>query len=63
MYAFRDTAHWDLLFNFLVEANQAWAKNAGVLALIVSKSTFTMNGKENPVHVFDAGSSWQSLAL
>lgn len=63
IYAFRDTAHWSTLFNLLMEANQVWAKDAGVLALIVSKSTFTMNGNANAVHVFDAGSSWQSLAL
>ncbi|TVQ81321.1 MAG: nitroreductase [Phycisphaeraceae bacterium] len=63
VYAFRDTAHWSKLFDLLVEANQAWAQDAGVLALIVSKKTFSKNNSPNAVHVFDAGSAWQSLAL
>lgn len=63
IYAFRDTEQWEPLYDCMYDANKAWAKNAGVLALITSKSTFSKNGNDNPVHVFDAGSSWQSLAL
>lgn len=49
--------------DFLVEANQLWAKDAPVLILIVSKKTFSHNGTPNSVHQFDAGTSWGYLAL
>jgi len=63
LYAKRGTAHWETFFGLLVEANQAWAKNAGALILIISKQRFSKNDKPNPVHVFDAGSAWENLAL
>lgn len=63
LYARRDTPHWKRFFNLLVEGNRAWCDKAGVLFLIVSKKTFTKNGKPNPVCVFDAGSAWENLAL
>ena len=49
--------------DFLVEGNQVWAKNASVLIVVISKKTFTYNGKPNPVNQFDAGTSWGFLAL
>ncbi|HBS28966.1 MAG TPA: nitroreductase [Phycisphaerales bacterium] len=63
LYAKRAAAHWEAFFNLLLPANQAWCRNAGALALVVSKRTFSQNGKPNGVHVFDAGSAWQNLAL
>ena len=63
LYARRDTPQWSLFFNLLVEANQAWCKNAAVLVVILARKTFQRNGKPNPVHLFDAGSSWENLAL
>ncbi len=63
LYAHRDTTHWETFFNVLVEANQTWCERAGVLILIVSKRTFSKNGKPNPVCVYDAGSAWENLAL
>src|SRR6185436_18316236 len=30
LYARRDTPHWSLFFNLLMEANQVWCKNAAV---------------------------------
>jgi nitroreductase len=63
LYARRDTPQWPLIFNLLYEANQAWCKNAAVLVVIVARKTFTRNGKPNPVHLFDVGSSWENLAL
>lgn len=41
--------------DFLTPANQAWAKNAPVLVLIVSKKTFSHNDRPNVVYQFDAG--------
>lgn len=49
--------------DFLMEANQAWAKAAPVLILIVSKKTFSRNGNPNCVNQFDAGTAWGYMAL
>ena len=62
-YARRDTQHWSTFFDLLVELNQSWAKNAAVLVVLVSKRTFSHDGKPNSVHTFDAGSAWENLAL
>lgn len=63
LYARRDTPHWNDYFSLLSPANQSWCGKAGVLALILSKKTFSHNGSPNTVSVFDAGSAWQNLAL
>jgi nitroreductase len=63
LYARRETPHWQTFFNLLMEANQAWCKNAAVLAVVLARKTFTQNGKPNPVHLFDTGSAWENLAL
>ncbi|WP_437224815.1 nitroreductase family protein [Planctomicrobium sp. SH661] len=63
LYAHRDTEHWPTFFGILMEANQTWCKNAGVLILALSKKTFTMNGKPNPVHSVDTGMAVQNLLL
>lgn len=63
LYARRDTEHWPAFFNLLVEGNQAWAKDAAVLLLFVSKETFDFNGKPYPTHSFDTGAAWENLAL
>lgn len=63
IYAHRGTAHWDTLFNLLVDFNKQWAKDAGILVVIVSKTTFDHNGEFSPTHSFDTGSAWQNLAL
>jgi nitroreductase len=63
LYAHRDTPHWPTFMGILVEANQAWCKNAGALIVVLSKKTFTKNGKPNPVHTFDAGLASMNLLL
>lgn len=63
IYAERDTKHWTRFFNLLVEFNQKWAKNAAVLAVIISSKKFEHNGKKSRTHAFDAGSAWENLAL
>lgn len=63
VYAMRDTPAWEKLFGFLMEANQVWCKNAGVLILTCARKTFVRNGKENPVCVLDAGMALQNLHL
>jgi nitroreductase len=63
LYARRDTGHWTLFFNLLVEFNQAWAKNAAALAVLISKETFDHNGEPAITHSFDTGAAWANLAL
>src|SRR5262245_56764903 len=67
IYARRDTEHWPKLLGLLTESNQAWAKNASALILLVSKTTVLPRGAEKEVpswsHSLDAGAAWCSLAL
>ena len=63
IYAKRNTAYWDRLFNLLVESNRIWAKNAGLLIVVISRKNFEFNGKPARTHQFDAGSAWENLAL
>ncbi|HZM03311.1 MAG TPA: nitroreductase family protein [Candidatus Saccharimonadales bacterium] len=63
VYARRNTEHWARLFNLLVEPNQVWAKNAAVLLVFISKTTFDHNGEPSPTHSFDTGAAWENLAL
>jgi nitroreductase len=63
LYARRDTTEWPLLYDLLVEGNQAWCKNAALLAVIVAHTVFSRNGKPNPVHLFDCGCAFENLAL
>ena len=62
-YARRGGALWPMFFDWMVEFNQGWAKDAGALILIASHKTFARNGKPNGTHSFDTGSAWQNLAL
>lgn len=47
----------------LTPSNQVWANSAPVLIMILSKKTFTANGKDNYWHMFDAGTAWGYLSL
>ena len=62
IYACRNTPHWENFFNLLAEGNQIWAKNAVVLIVVISKTTFD-SGKPARTHTYDAGAAWVSLAL
>src|SRR5262245_41678286 len=63
LYARRGNEHWPLFFDLLVDLNKAWARNASVLVLFISKTTLTLNGKPSITHSFDAGAAWENLAL
>ena len=63
LYAKRNTPNWDVFFNLLVEGNKIWAKNAAVLVVIISRKNFDYNGKPSITHQFDAGATWENLAL
>jgi nitroreductase len=59
----QDTEAFETALNCLVEANQAWAKNAGVLMLTVIRTTFRKNGKPNRVALHDLGAASAHMAL
>jgi len=63
LYARRQSEHWPLFFDLLVDANKVWAKEAAALLLFVSKTTFDFNGQPSITHSFDTGAAWESLAL
>jgi nitroreductase len=67
LYARRDTAHWETFLGLLNEFNRSWAKAAGAIVIIVSRSTMLPPGADNEVpshsHSFDAGAAWAQLAL
>lgn len=62
IYARRNTPSWEVFYNLLAEGNQVWAKNAAVLIVVISKTTFD-SGKPARTHTYDAGAAWISLAL
>ncbi|MDR3581554.1 MAG: nitroreductase family protein [Oryzomonas sp.] len=63
LYASRDSKHWPLFFDLLVDANRAWCVNAAALLVMVSKTTFDHNGKPSRTHSYDTGAAWENLAL
>lgn len=67
IYAVKGTPEWDILFGLLNDFNQGWAKEAGALVFILSKTHFAAPGsteeKLSHSHSFDAGAAWGLLAL
>jgi nitroreductase len=63
LYAHRDSEHWPLFFDLLVEFNRSWARNAGALVLFISSTRFDFNGEPSVTHSFDTGAAWENLAL
>lgn len=67
VYAIKGTPEFEQLLDLLVEFNQGWARNAGALVFILSKTHSRAPGAEkdtpNYSHSFDAGSAWGLMAL
>lgn len=63
IYAKKGSHYWQKFFDLLVEFNQQWCKNAGVLVLVISRKTFEHNGQPSVTHSFDTGAAWENLAL
>lgn len=63
LYARRETPEWQKFFDLLTEGNRSWCRNAAVLVVVLSRKTFTRNGKPNVVHLYDAGAAWENAAL
>ena len=62
-YATRESDGWDSYLDLLAEGNRPWAKNAALLVVIASKTTFDHNDKPSRTHSFDTGAAWENLAL
>lgn len=56
-------AEFERLLSCLVEGNQAWAKNAPVLALGCTSLSFKLNGKPNAAAIHDLGLASATLTL
>jgi len=63
LYTTKGSAHWDKFLALLVEGNLAWAKNAGLLIMLVSRTTTEPEGNPVRTYSFDAGAAWQNIAL
>src|SRR5260370_25137842 len=63
LYGRRGTEHWTTFFDLLVEANRAWAKNAAVLVLFISRKTFDYNNEPSITHSYDTRAAWENFAL
>ena len=63
IYARRDTSAWKPLFDLLVPFNQSWTKNAAVLIVVISRTTFELNNKPARTHSFDTGAALENLAV
>ena len=67
VYALCGTEQWDKIFPILNEFNQSWARDAGALVVIVSKTHDVAPGATEATptysHSFDAGAAWAQLAL
>jgi nitroreductase len=67
LYGKAGTPAWQPIFDSLIPFNQDWAQRASVLIVVISAKTSVAPGKTEaqplPMHSFDAGAAWQSLAL
>lgn len=62
LYAHAGTPAFDTFFGVLKPGNQAWCVRAGVLLVLVSRTTFD-DGSAARTHAYDTGAAWMSLAL
>src|SRR5207244_10512278 len=63
LYARRGTEHWQRFFDLLVDANKAWAKNAAVLVVFISRKFFDRNDEPSVTHSYDCGAACENFAL
>jgi nitroreductase len=63
LFAHRDTEHWPVFFDLLVERNQKWCRHAAALLVFISRTTNEETGKPLRTHSYDTGAAWENLAL
>lgn len=61
-YGMRSEPEFDTILSMLVPFNEGWAKNAGVLVIITSVTSYD-GTRPVKTHSFDTGSAFMSLAL
>ena len=62
VYGHRETEDWETLFDLLVEGNQTWVKECGILMLMLSSKNDD-NGIAWRKNSFDTGAFWGYLTL
>jgi nitroreductase len=63
LYARRETEHWPLFLDLLVERNREWCVKAAVLVVFISRTAHHETGRPLVTHAYDTGSAWMSVAL
>lgn len=67
IYAKNSSDQWPAFLDLLFEFNRSWAGNASALILVLSRTTFTPPGKDQPIampsHAFDTGAASALLML
>lgn len=63
LYAKRNTPHFAVFFDLLVDFNKSWCENAAVLGVIASETIFERNKKPSVTHALDTGAAWENLSL
>ena len=63
LYALRETEHWMTFLGLLVEGNKAWAQNAAVLVVFISRKNFDYNDEPSITHSYDCGAAWENLFI
>jgi nitroreductase len=63
IYVYRDTTMFSKFLDLLEPSNRTWAKNAGVLVVVVTRKYFEYNEKSSRTAQFDAGAACQNLSL
>ncbi len=63
IYSKRTGSEWSKFLDLLNEGNRIWAKDAGVLVVMISRKNFEYNEKPSITHQFDSGAAWENLAL
>ena len=54
---------WDLIFNALIDRNQAWARTSPILFATLAKKTFTRDGAPNRHGFHDVGAACGNMSL
>ena len=62
IYGMHDTPEFEKIFSLLIDFNKDWCKRASALVIVISNK-LDYKGKPSVSHSFDAGSSWENLAL
>ena len=63
IYAKKNTAHWNKMFNLLGDWNKQWCKNAAALVVIIARKNFEHNNQPARTYALDTGAAWENLAL